>query len=203
MRKIILTLFILSTSLMAQVGGITGGKLNTPDAATLPSQVFEFEPSYTMGEAGSFGYRMSAGFGRYEVGVSLDNQAVMQNFGTKISMIENTLAMAVGVDYDTAFSAFAAGLIYSLAFSEAFTMDAMAAGNNIGDANGMVSFGYFITNRFQPIVELAFNQDSELSTVYGFTFILNPKVLLVVGVEQPITVEGDPSVGIAFTMGIE
>ena len=203
MRKIILTLFIFSTSLMAQVGGITGGKLNAPDAAILPSQAFEFEPSYTMGEAGSFGYRMTAGFGRYEVGVSLDNQAVMQNFGTKISMIENTLVTAVGVDYDTAFSAFAAGLIYSFAFSEAFTMDAMAAGNNIGDANGMVSFGYFITNRFQPIVELAFNQDSELSTVYGFTFILNPKVLLVVGVEQPLTVEGDPSAGIAFTMGIE
>jgi hypothetical protein len=39
--------------------------------------------------------------------------------------------------------------------------------------------------------------------VYGFTFILNPKVLLVVGVEQPLTVEGDPSVGVAFTMGIE
>ncbi len=82
-------------------------------------------------------------------------------------------------------------------------MDAMAAGNNIGDTNGMVSLGYFITNRFQPIIELAFNQDSELSTVYGFTFILNPKVLLVVGVGQPLTVEGDPSVGIAFTMGIE
>jgi hypothetical protein len=203
MRKIILTLFILSTSLMAQVGGITGGKLNAPDAVILSSQAFEFEPSWTMGEAGSFGYRMTAGFGRYEVGVSLDNQAVMQNFGTKISMIENTLVLAVGVDYDTTFSAFSGGLIYSLAFNEAFTMDAMVAGNNIGDTNGMVSFGYFITNRFQPIVELAFNQDSELSTVYGFTFILNPKVLLVVGVEQPLTVEGDPSAGIAFTMGIE
>ncbi len=203
MRKNILTLFILSTSLMAQVGGITGGKLNAPDAAILPSQAFEFEPSYTMGEAGSFGYRMTAGFGRYEIGVSLDNQTAMQSFGSKISIIENTLVMAVGIDYDTTFSAFAAGLIYSLAFNEAFTMDAMAAGNNTGDTNGMVSFGYFITNRFQPIVELAFNQDSELSTVYGFTFILNPKVLLVVGVEQPLTVEGDPSVGIAFTMGIE
>ena len=77
MRKNILILFILSTSLMAQIGGITGGKLNAPDAAILPSQAFEFEPSYTMGEAGSFGYRMTAGFGRYEVGVSLDNQAVM------------------------------------------------------------------------------------------------------------------------------
>jgi hypothetical protein len=203
MRKNILTLFILSTSLMAQVGGITGGKLNAPDAAILPSQAFEFEPSYTMGEAGSFGYRMTAGFGRYEIGVSLDNQTAMQSFGSKISIIENTLVMAVGIDYDTTFSAFAAGLIYSLAFNEAFTMDAMAAGNNTGDTNGMVSFGYFITNRFQPIVELAFNQDSELSTVYGFTFILNPKVLLVVGVEQPLTVEGDPSAGIAFTMGIE
>ncbi len=203
MRKNILILFILSTSLMAQIGGITGGKLNAPDAAILPSQAFEFEPSYTMGEAGSFGYRMTAGFGRYEIGVSLDNQTAMQSFGSKISIIENTLVMAVGIDYDTTFSAFAAGLIYSLAFNEAFTMDAMAAGNNTGDTNGMVSFGYFITNRFQPIVELAFNQDSELSTVYGFTFILNPKVLLVVGVGQPLTVEGDPSVGIAFTMGIE
>ena len=84
---------------MAQIGGITGGKLNAPDAAILPSQAFEFEPSYTMGEAGSFGYRMTAGFGRYEVGVSLDNQAEMQNFGTKISMIENTLVLAVGVAY--------------------------------------------------------------------------------------------------------
>ena len=202
MRKNILTLFILSTSLMAQVGGITGGKLNAPDAAILPSQAFEFEPSWTMGE-GPVYYRFTAGFGRYEIGVSLDNQTAMQSFGSKISMIENTLVMVVGIDYDTTFSAFAAGLIYSLAFNEAFTMDAMAAGNNIGDANGMVSFGYFITNRFQPIVELAFNQDSELSTVYGFTFILNPKVLLVVGVEQPLTVEGDPSAGIAFTMGIE
>ena len=188
---------------MAQIGGITGGKLNAPDAVILSSQSFEFEPSYTMGEEGSFGYRMTAGFGRFEIGVSLDNQAMMQNFGTKISMIENSLVIAVGVDYDTTFSAFATGLIYSHAFNDVFTMDAMVTGNNIGDANGMVSSGYFITNRFQPIIELALNQDLEISTVYGFTLILNPKVLLVVGIEQPLTIESDPSVGIAFTMGIE
>lgn len=45
MKKIVFILFIISDLLLAQISGISGGKLCVPDAAALPSGIVEFEPS--------------------------------------------------------------------------------------------------------------------------------------------------------------
>lgn len=66
----------------------------TPDAVTLHSGAFEFEPAYELqGQGREVGYRFSSGFGKLEVGVSLDNAAVNQAVGLKYGLIPDRLAV--------------------------------------------------------------------------------------------------------------
>ena len=67
-------LMILASGVLApawgQIGGITGGKLFTPDAVTLAAGVFEFEPTYELqGYDREAGFRFSLGFGKWDASV--------------------------------------------------------------------------------------------------------------------------------------
>ncbi len=187
----------------AQIGGITGGKLFTPDAVTLDSGVFEFEPAYELqGHGREVGYRFSSGFGKLEVGVSLDNAAANQAVGLKYGLIPDRLAITAGVEFDTTFHHYAAGILYSHPFSDKLSTDVFAVAIGAGEWAIMTAVGYFITGRFQPIIEMAVDQERYPSISYGFTFAANDKVLVVIGVEQTFGNGEKQLINVAFTFSM-
>ena len=191
-----------ATPCLGQIGGISGGKLFTPDAITLARGVFEFEPAYEVqGAERGFGYRFSAGFGQLEAGVSLDNAVDNQSAGLKYRLIPERLSLAAGVEYDTTFHQYAAGIIYTQPFTEQLTTDFFAAATSEGDWTIMAATGYFVTEPFQPIVELAVTQDG-FSVSYGFTYAPSKSVLVVIGVDQVIGHSHRPMLSVAFTFSM-
>lgn len=187
-----------------QIGGISGGKLFTPDAFTLAQGVFEFEPAYELqGDGRGFGFRFTAGFGKLEAGVSLDHAVASQAVGIKYRLNPERLVVIAGVEYDTTFNNYAAGLLYSHPFNEKFTTDVFATATGEGKWAVMAAAGYFITNRFQPIVELVVNQDLKPSISSGFTYAPNEMVLVVIGVEQTFGNGEKPLLSVAFTFSMQ
>ncbi|MCH8836767.1 MAG: hypothetical protein IIA60_03070 [Candidatus Marinimicrobia bacterium] len=186
-----------------QIGGISGGKLFTPDVFTLAKGAFEFEPAYELqGADRGLGFRFSAGFGKFEAGVSLDNAVDQQAIGLKYALIPERLALTTGVDYDTTFHHYAAGIIYSRPISDGLTTDLFAAATLDKEWTVMAAVGYFVTDRFQPIVEMAVAGDLISSVSYGFTYAPNEKVLVVIGVEQLFGNGEKPLMSVAFTFSM-
>ena len=200
-------LMILAGGVLApawgQIGGITGGKLFTPDAVTLSAGVFEFEPAYELqGYDREAGYRFSLGFGKLEAGVSLVNTAANQAVGLKYSLIPDRLAITSGVEYDTTFHHFAAGILYSHQFSERLSTDVFAVATPQNEWTIMTAAGYFVTDLLQPIVEIAVGDNGQSSASYGFTFAANENVLVGIGVEQPLDDGRLRLMSVAFTFSM-
>ena len=187
---------------LGQIGGISNSKLFIPAANILEPGAFEFEPAYQLqGDMRGFGFRFSAGFGQLEAGVSLDNAVDSQSAGLKYGLIPGRLSLTAGVEYDTTFHQYAAGIIYSQPFSEQLTTDFFAAATSEGDWAVMAGVGYFLTEPFQPIVELAIDQDGP-SVSTGFTYAPNESVLVVFGVQQVIGNGDKPLLSVAFTFSM-
>ena len=163
----------------------------------------EFEPAYELqGDVRDFGFRFTAGFGKLETGVSLDNAVNQQAIGLKYGLIPERLALTIGVDYDTTFHHYAAGIIYSRPISDELTTDLFATATLDKEWTVMAAVGYFVTDRFQPIVEMAVAGDLISGVSYGFTYAPNEKVLVVIGVEQTFGGGEKPLLGVAFTFSM-
>lgn len=200
-------LMVLMTTMISpgwsQIGGISGGKLFTPDAFSLAMGAFEFEPVYELqGHDRGVGYRFSVGFGKLEGGVSLDNAVANQAFGLKYGLVPDRLAVTAGVEYDTTFHHYAAGILYTHPFSDKLSADLFAVATWERERTLMAAVGYFVTDRFQPIVEVAVDQDLNSSVSYGFTYAPNENVLMVIGVEQPFKNGEKPQMSVAFTFSM-
>lgn len=187
----------------SQIGGISNEKLFIPSAIILESGAFEFEPAYELrGADRGLGFRFSTGFGKFEAGVSLDHAVDQQAIGMKYGLIPERLALTAGVEYDTTFHRFAAGIIYSRPISDEVTTDLYAAATSEKEWTLMAAAGYFVTDRFQPIVEMAVDHNVNPSVSFGFTFAPNENVLVVIGVEQPFENGEKPLMSVAFTFSM-
>ena len=199
-KLLIILISVAATPGWSQIGGISGGKLFTPDAFTLGKGVFEFEPAYELqGNDRGLGFRFTAGFGKLEAGVSLDNAVASQAVGLKYGVIPERLAVTAGVEYDTSFNNYAAGILYSHPFSDKLTTDVFAVATLEKEWTIMAAVGYFVMDPFQPIMELTLNQDLNPGVSCGFTYAPNESVLVVIGVEQTFTNGEKLLISVAFT----
>ena len=202
-RPLIMLISIAVAPGWGQIGGISGGKLFTPDVFTLAQGAFEFEPAYELqGADRGLGFRFSTGFGKFEAGVSLDHAVDQQAIGMKYGLIPERLALTAGVEYDSTLHRYAAGIIYSWPIRGKLTADLFAVATSENEGTFMAGVGYFVTDRFQPIVEVALDQDINSSVSIGFTFAPNENVLVVIGVEQPFENGEKPLMSVAFTFSM-